>query len=199
MGARHDFVTKYAALTASDEAAVRHRIRTHIGAGVGPERREPLFDATMAMWLLSLLASDTHVEATETAERFAKLPYLVHAVKPETSAAGVAFNALFPNLDTLPLRATLAAIIRGVRDNDFHVGTLAVDQHPHDQVRIHLLLRGDVAWADLTFGWRRNRFRPTTGVWPNKRSVELDGAVIDGLADLATPDEAVVITPGEKP
>ena len=35
MGARHDFVIRYAALTASDEAAVRHRVKTFIRGGFG--------------------------------------------------------------------------------------------------------------------------------------------------------------------
>ena len=194
MGARHDFVSRYAALTASDEAAVRHRVQTFIRGGVGPERREPLHNSAMATWLLGLLASDTHIEAIETAERFAKFPCIGAGVKPETKEAQAAFDELFPNLRALPLRATLATIIQGVANNDFHVGVIAVDRRPHDQVRIHLLLRGEMASADLTFRPRRNLLAPTTGVSSRiKRTQELDGAVLDHLADLATPDEAIVI------
>ena len=79
-------------------------------------------------------------------------------------------------------------------NNDFHVGALTVDQYPHDQARILLNLRGDMQSASLTFGPRRNRLTPTTRVWPNKRSVELDGAVIDDLAGLATPDTPIIIS-----
>lgn len=93
MGARHDFVTRYAALTASDEAAVRHRVQTFIRGGVGPERRDPLYDSDMATWLLGLLASDTHIEAIEVAEQFAKFPCLGVGVKPETKEAQAAFDA----------------------------------------------------------------------------------------------------------
>ena len=151
----------------------------------------------MATWMLGLLASDTHLEAIAIAEQFAKFPCIAAAVKPETKAAQIAFNVLFPNLRTMPLRPTLAGVIRSVANNDLHVGKIIVDQHPHDQVRIYLNLRGDMQSATLTFGPRRHRLTATPGARPNKRSVEFDGVVLDDLAELATPDTLVVI-PGEK-
>jgi hypothetical protein len=194
VGARHDFVTRYSRLTASDEAAVRHRIQTYVRGNVGPERREPLYDSDLATWLLGLLASDTHIEAIEIAERFAKFPCIGAGVKSETKDAQAAFNELFPHLcGPCRFAPRWRRSSAAWPNNDFHVGTITVDQRPHDQVRIHLLLRGDMQSATLTFGPRRNRFTATPGARPNKRSIELDGAVIDDLAELATPDTPIVI------